>query len=282
MTEFDRKYIKLVKKIYTHGIVERDERTGHESKKLFGEQLVFNLAKEFPLLTLRKIPLKIFIAEQVWFISGSKRPDDFLQKFTKIWDDFTEKDGTVGAAYGYRWRKHFQRDQLFQLIEHLKQSPHSRQALVMMWDPADDGLYGTNLIGTYKKNAPCPFGFAVNVIKNKFHMHLFIRSSDIILGAPHDIAGFALLQYILAAKLGYKPGKLVVALTNVHIWDNHFEQIENFISRTNSHLPIKFIANPDYFDRAEKKDETLVEEIFTQIKSQYHPLDKIEGLKIVL
>jgi thymidylate synthase len=62
------------------------------------------------LLTLRKIPIKIFVAEQMWFLMGENDPNIFLKKFTSIWDDFTEEDGTVKAAYGYRWRKYFGRD----------------------------------------------------------------------------------------------------------------------------------------------------------------------------
>lgn len=282
MTDFDKKYQTLVKKIMSEGVEEYNERTGHKTKSIFGYQYDFDLEKEFPLLTLRRIPVKLFIAEQIWFISGSNRPDEFLNNHTSIWKDFTESDGTISAAYGYRWRKHFKRDQLGQLIKHLKAEPHSRQGVVMMWDPSDDGLYGSGLIGVYKKNAPCPFCMVFNIIKDKLNLHLFIRSNDIMLGGPHDVAGFALLEYILAAKMGLRPGKLVVSTTNAHIYDIHYAGAEEIIRRKNNHNPIKFTAKPDYFDRAEKQDDSLVGEIFQQLKSQYNPLDKIEGLKIVL
>lgn len=282
MTEFDKKYQAMVKKIMTEGVEELNERTGHKTKALFGEQYDFDLGKEFPLLTLRRIPIKLFVAEQIWFISGSNRTDDFLNKHTRIWDDFLEKDGTIAAAYGHRWRKHFGRDQLGQLIKHLQAEPHSRQAVVMMWDAADDGLYGKGLKGTYKKNAPCPFTFVINIMKNRLNFHLMIRSNDVMLGGPHDAAGFALLTYILAAKLGYKPGKLVISITNAHIYDIHYAGAEELINRKNDHQPIQFKAKPDYFERSEKKEDSLVEEIFNQLNSQYHPSDKIEGMKIVL
>lgn len=282
MAQFDKDYKKLIKRIMADGIEQVNERTGHKTKAIFGENIRVDLSKEFPLLTLRRIPLKIFIAEQVWFISGSNRTDDFLNRHTKIWDDFLESDGTIAAAYGYRWRKHFGRDQLAQLIFHLKAQPHSRHGVVMAWDPADDGLTGKGLIGTYKKNVPCPFCFIVNIINGRLYFHLIIRSSDTILGLPHDIAGASLLAYILAEKLNVKPGELVVSMTNAHVWDIHYDGARELLGRKINHDPIKFKAKSGYFERAEKKDDTLVEEIFQQLKSQYNPLDRIEGLKIVL
>lgn len=282
MTDFDKKYQKLIRDILKNGVEEFNERTGHKTKILFGVQYDFDLAKGFPLLTLRRIPIKLFVAEQIWYISGSNRPEGFLNKHTPIWKDFTEADGTVAAAYGFRWRKHFGRDQLLQLIKHLETEPHSRQAVVMMWDPADDGLYGKGLKGTYKKNAPCPFCLVFNIIKNKLNLHLLIRSNDVMLGGPHDVAGFALLVYILAAKMKLTPGKLVVSTTNAHIYDIHYKGAKELISRKNDHSEVKFEAKADYFDRAEKQDDSLVEEICQKLQSQYHPLERIEGLKIVL
>lgn len=282
MTQFDKRYQALIKKILDHGIEELNERTGHKTKALFGENLELDLEKEFPLLTLRRIPIRIFVAEQIWFIAGANKPDDFLAKFTRIWHDFMEEDGTVAAAYGYRWRVHFGRDQLKQLYHHLKAEPHSRQGVLVWWDPADDGLYGKGLKGTYKKNAPCPFSLVVNILNKKLYFHLAIRSSDTILGLPHDVGGFALLSYILAAKFGLPAAKLVVSITNAHIYDIHYQVAKELIKRTNDHKPVKFISEKDYFERAEKKDESLVYEICDQLKSQYRPLKKIKGLKIVL
>lgn len=276
MTQFDEQYRDAILRILNEGFDEYNERTGHTCKVVPG--VTFELDYGFPLLTLRKTPIKIFVAEQCWFIMGSQRPDEFLRKFTKIWDDFTEDDGTVKAAYGHRWRHHFGRDQLKDLIELLSKNPGSRHGVVTAWDPADDGL-GT---GSPKKNVPCPFTFTANVIGNKLHVHSIIRSNDMMLGNPHDIAGFALLMCILAAKIGVKPGKLTTSISNAHIYDIHFKQAWELVERKNDHGPIYFEAQPDYFDRAEAGDETLVEEIFQKFKAQYHPMEAIKGMKIVL
>ena len=77
--------------------------------------------------------------------------DPVLRKYTKMWDEFIEADGTITSAYGYRWRHYFGRDQLNQLVEHLREEPHSRQGVVITWDAGDDGLYGKGLKATYKK-----------------------------------------------------------------------------------------------------------------------------------
>ncbi len=276
MTQFDTQYRNAILKIMNEGYEEYNERTGHRTKIIPG--LTFELDRGFPLLTLRKIPIKIFVAEQIWFITGSKVPDDFVNKFTKIWDDFTEDDGTIPAAYGYRWRKAFGRDQLGMLVDHLSKNPGSRHGVIITWDPREDGLGNPES----KKNVPCPYTFTVNIIGNKLHIHSIVRSNDMILGCPHDVAGFALLQAILAAKLGVQPGKLTHSISNAHIYDIHYAQAWEITDRANDHQPIYFEAQPEYFDRAERADETLVEEIATILDRQYHPLPPIKGLKIVL
>lgn len=276
MTQFDQQYQQAIWEIMNNGFEEYNERTGHKTKIIPGT--TFHLENEFPLLTLRKIPIKLFVAEQIWFLTGSKRPDEFLNKFTRIWDDFLEEDGTVAAAYGHRWRKHFGRDQIGELVKHLKEQPGSRHGVVITWDPADDGLGS----GTSKKNVPCPYTFTVNIIGNRLHIHSIIRSNDMILGCPHDVAGFALLQYFLAAKLGVKPGRLTHSISNAHVYDIHYKAAWEILERKNNHPKVMIEPQPDWFDRAEKADESLVEEITKKLSKQYNPLDPIPGLKIVL
>jgi len=94
------------------GVEELNERTGHKIKILPGVSFQIDVEKEgFPILTLRKNPIKSPIAETSLVITGEK-DTTFLRKYTKMWDEFIEKDGTISSAYGYRWRHHFGRDQL--------------------------------------------------------------------------------------------------------------------------------------------------------------------------
>ncbi len=275
--EFDVQYAAILKELIDNGIQEKNERTGHVCHSLPGMMMKFDLEKGFPLLTLRRIPMKVFIAEQIWFLMGHKNLA-FLQRFTKIWDDFAEENNCVEAAYGYRWRKHFERDQLGGLIKMLKKDPTSRHGVILMWDPSDDGLSD----GTAKKNVPCPFCFTVQIMGGRLCLHLVIRSNDMMLGNPHDVAGFALLSYFLAQKLNVKPGYLTISISNAHIYDIHLDKAKEIIGREITHEPIKFQCPPNALDRAEEGDESLVEEIFEALKLKYHPQESVGKMSIVL
>jgi thymidylate synthase len=278
MTPFDTIYQNLLKDIMKRGIAEKNARTGHETKALPGLTFSIDISKEgFPLLTLREIPIQLFVAEQAWFISGSRKPADFLRQFTKVWDIFTNPGDVVTVAYGYRWRKHFGRDQLKLLVSLLKKDPSSRHGVIVTWDPSADGLGGIT-----KKNVPCPYTFTVNIIGGKLHLHNVVRSNDMILGFPHDVAGFALLQCILAQELGVQPGIYTHTISNAHIYDIHYPTAKEIISRKNTHKKVSLTLPQKSFSRAEKKDITLVKEITTSFKKQYKPAPAIKGLKIVL
>lgn len=276
MTPFDTQYKEAIRQIMTEGIDVPNPWSGRVIRMLPGVTLRVDVGESFPVLTLRKIPLKLFIAEQVWFLMGENNPT-WLQQFTKIWDEFTEEDGTIRAAYGYRWRHHFGRDQIESLVNHLSDNSASRHGVVVTWDPADDGL-GVDT----KKNLPCPYTFTVNIAGGKLHLHNIVRSNDMMLGCPHDAAGFALLQCILAEKLGVKPGIYTHSISNAHIYDNHFTEANELIGRSVEHEPIKMNVPVGSYDRAKHGDVELVNELFSQISSQYQPLDPITGMKITV
>src|SRR3989344_5571796 len=269
MTVFDKIYQVLLKQIMASGVREVNRRTGHETASLPGVHFSVDLERDgFPLLTLRKIPVKLFVAEQVWFIMGSRKPADFLRDYTRIWDDFTNPGDVVTVAYGYRWRQHFGRDQLGLLIKLLKADPSSRHGVVVTWDPAQDGLGGA-----IKKNVPCPYTFTVNIIGGRLNLHNIVRSNDVILGFPSDVAGFALLAYILAQKLGVRPGFYSHSISNAHVYDTHYFAAEELMKRKNDHKKITLTLPKNAFDRAEKQDVKLVQEIVENLTGQYQPLE---------
>jgi len=277
MTYFDRVYLASVRRIYEEGEEVFSQRTNIHTKAVPGLTYELYPAQGFPLLTLRKIPVKLFCAEVVWMITGSKHLG-FLRQFTKIWDAFAEEDGTMETAYGYRWRQHFGRDQLLDLVEHLREEPSSRQGVVVMWDPSGDGLRTPK-----KKNVPCPFTWVANIIGNKLHLHLIIRSNDFMLGNPHDTAGFALLQAMIAQELGVEVGKLTVSISHAHIYSNHFEQVEELLSRADhSHEEIFCRLPAQSFQRALKEDACLVEELSEMFASQYQPAASVKKMSIAV
>ena len=277
MTLFDQTYCEALRRIYHEGEDVFSQRTNIHTKAIPGLTYELHPAKGFPLLTLRKIPVKLFCAEVVWMITGSKHLG-FLRQFTKAWDDFAEEDSTMETAYGYRWREHFGRDQLLDLVEHLREEPSSRQGVVVMWDPASDGLRAPK-----KKNVPCPFTWVANIIGNKLNLHLIIRSNDFMLGNPHDTAGFALLQAMIAQELGVEVGQLTVSISHAHIYSNHFEQVEELLSRADHQHAEIFCQLPENsFKRALSEDASLVEEIVQMFASQYQPAAPVKKLTIAV
>nr|AIA11926.1 Thymidylate synthase [uncultured bacterium] len=262
----------------TRGVREVNKRTGHETAALPGLSFSIDLEKDgFPLLALRKIPTKLFIAEQIWFVSGARKPEIFLREFTHIWDDFTNPGDVVTVAYGYRWRRHFGRDQLGKLVELLAKDPSSRHGVIVTWDPSSDGLGGVS-----KSNVPCPYTFTINIIGGRLNMMNVVRSNDMILGFPHDVGGFALLQLMLAQKLGVKPGVYTHTIANAHIYDTHYAAAEELMARPTDSQKIALKLPKDSYDRAEAKDASLVTEINDVLSAQYNPAEAIKGLKIVL
>jgi thymidylate synthase len=275
MTEFDRQYVRCLQDILENGFEELNERTGRKVKAMPGVH--FRISGGFPLLTLRRIPIQVFVAEQIWFLMGSRKPAEFLSQHTKIWEDFTNLNGVVSTAYGYRWRHHFGRDQITLLTEMLEKEPSSRHGVVVAWDPGGDGLGAGR-----KKNVPCPFAFTVNIIGNQLHLHNFVRSNDMVLGCPHDVAGFALLQHILAAHLGVEVGVYSHSIANAHIYDVHYEAARELTNRVGQDEEIQLVADRSWLRRAESGDEAVLREIADMLKPQYKPDPPIRSLAVVL
>jgi thymidylate synthase len=270
-------YQSLVSEIIEKGVEEMNERTGYKTKIVSCVNATFEPAEGFPLLTLRKIPLKLFIAEMIWYLQGVQELD-FFQQYSRIWDDFMDEGNIAESGYGYRWRNHFGRDQISSLVAMLEREPSSRQGVVITWDAKKDGLDSAPI-----KNVPCVPMWVANVIGGKLNLHFTFRSNDIMLGMPHDIAGFAILQAILAQKLGLEVGKLHYSGIHCHIYENHYAQAKELIKRE---LPkeskIKLNLPVQSYERAMSGDLNLVDEIFEDLKSQYNPLASLGKMQIAL
>jgi len=275
MNEFDNIYKNLVKDIFENGVEEYNERTWYKTK--IKTWIHINLrAENFPLLSLRKIPLKLFVAEQIWYLRWELELD-FFQKFSRIWDDFKEDDNTVESWYWYRWRNFFKKDQIEWLINMLEKEPSSRQWVVITWDPNSDWLDNPK-----KKNSPCVPMWVANIVNWELNFHVVFRSEDIMLWMPHDVAWFALLQHIIAQKLWIKVWRLHFTVSHLHIYENHYKQAEELISRTNEHKNVKLDLPKNTYDRIFDDWENLVLEIFENLKSQYTPLESLWKMQIAL
>jgi thymidylate synthase len=130
-------------------------------------------------------------------------------------------------------------------------------------------------------NVPCPYTFTVNIIGGRLHLHNIVRSNDMLLGAPHDIAGFALLQCMLAQELGVKPGVYSHSISNAHIYDTHYAAAEELIKRMNDHKKVVLELPENSFKEIEKRNYEVTDKIIENLTQQYQPMDPITGMKIV-
>ncbi|UYA98717.1 putative thymidylate synthase [Xanthomonas phage vB_Xar_IVIA-DoCa5] len=183
-----------------------------------------------PTVGFRKTFPKSAAAEVAWYLQGTQDAS-FIRKYAPLWDKFVEPlvkredlfngdemmEG-VKAAYGYRWRRHFGRDQIRLAIEALRKDSSDRRCFVSAWDPAEDGL---GELG--QRNVPCPAAFTFSVLNGELHSSLMLRSSDVFVGLPYDVMGHALLMDAVAAELRIKPGVMHVTLAHAHLYEFHWQ-----------------------------------------------------------
>lgn len=234
-----RQYLDLLRHIRDNG-TDKSDRTGTGTRSVFGYQMRFNLEEGFPLLTTKKLHLKSIIYELLWFLKGDTNARYLQEHGVKIWNEWADPDGNLGHIYGYQWRSwpgydgEFI-DQIAEAVETIKHNPDSRRIIVSAWNVAD--LKRMNL-------PPCHAFFQFYVADGRLSLQLYQRSADTFLGVPFNIASYALLTMIMAQVCGLRPGDFIHTLGDAHIYNNHFEQVEEQLSRTPRPLPVMKI-NPD-------------------------------------
>lgn len=220
-------YHSLLCELKTAGI-ERNKRTGVLTKRLDGaHSFKLDLRRgKLPVPGNRRVYPRVAAVETAWEMLGTQDPDFVLARAPKIWQDFVE-DGKIKCAYGYRWRYHFGRDQVGMALQALAEDPSNRQVYVSAWDPSADGLGASD----QPKNIPCPVGFSLTRTDDMMHLSVFIRSSDVFVGLPYDVMGYALKLDAFAASRECKPGTLHVTLAHPHVYEPHFEMLEESLGR---------------------------------------------------
>ena len=242
-----RQYLDLLQKILDHGN-DRGDRTGTGTRSLFGEQLRFDLRKGFPILTTKKLHWKSIAGELVWLLSGSTNVRDLQKDGITIWDEWADENGELGPVYGKQWRQWnegdvgpaFAIDQISDVIKSLRANPEGRRHIVTAWNPSQVDQM---------KLPPCHllFQFYVTtfrhyqdpsiVIGSDLSCHMYQRSADVFLGVPFNIASYALLTHLIAREVGMGVGELIISFGDVHIYNNHFDQVREQLSRTPRELP---------------------------------------------
>jgi thymidylate synthase len=227
-----QQYQQLLQYILDNG-TQKTDRTGIGTISYFGYQMRFDLAEGFPMVTTKKVHLKSIIYELLWFLRGETNIKYLKDHGVSIWDEWADENGELGPVYGKQWRSWEGAngetiDQVSDAIRQIKNSPDSRRIIVSAWNVAD--LSQMALM-------PCHALFQFYVADGKLSCQLYQRSADVFLGVPFNIASYALLTMMMAQVCGLEAGDFVHTFGDVHIYNNHIEQVKLQLSRQPYPLP---------------------------------------------
>lgn len=265
---------RIMKKVLMHG-TSRNERTGVGTFALFGEQLTFDNRDTFPAVTTKHLAFGQVCAELACFLHGSQSLEAFHKMGCHIWDGNGESDywkphqrfeGDLGRIYGVQWRDwcsvdgiHFEgkhTDQLRNLVKGMRNEPHGRRHLVTAYNPGE--LDQMCL-------PPCHVLFQAYIVRDQLSnlervdLRVDMRSVDLFLGLPFDVASYAVLQRLLAKELGLESGYLIFQLGDAHIYKNHIEQVHLALSREVREAPRMLLATRASLFDFLPEDATLVD-----------------------
>lgn len=275
-----QEYLRILKDVRENGTY-KPNRTGIGTYSISGAMFKFNMTEGgFPLLTTKKMPPKCIFAELEGFIKGITDKKWYQERNCHIWDEWCnpakvpyandnltkqmmKDESDLGAIYGYQWNDYNGSgiNQLKKAIKTLSENPTDRRMLVMAWNPCQLDQMAL---------PPCHFGF--HLISDGHYLDLawYQRSVDTFLGLPFNIASYAMLLRIIAYQTHLQPRYLIGHLDDVHIYENHLEQVDLQLSRKPRDLPSLKLINCD------SDDWTIWDWRYTDFELLgYKPYDKI-------
>lgn len=201
----------------------------------------YNLAEEFPILTLRPTNLKAAIDEILWI--WQKKSNNIRDLHSHIWDSWADQDGSIGKAYGYQLAVRHKYaegdfDQVDRILFDLKHNPYSRRIIANMFNHAD--LHAMNLY-------PCAYSLTFNVTDNKLNAILNQRSQDILVANNWNVVQYAVLLHMFARAGNLLAGELVHIIADAHIYDRHIPLVRDLIHRESYPAP-RLWLNPEVND----------------------------------
>ena len=254
----DYVYLNALKNILENG-EDRPDRTRIGTRSIFGMQMRFNLQDGFPAITTKKLAWKAVVSELLWFIEGSNDESRLREILhgsrtsdkKTIWTENAQAEywtkkrlqrhpGDLGRVYGVqwrRWRKPLIRinkvvlqnhDQLLELVNGIKTDPYSRRHILTAWNPGELDLMAL---------PPCHMMAQFYVNNGKLSCQMYQRSADMFLGVPFNIASYALFTHMIAQACNLDVGDLIITIGDAHIYQNHFDQVKEQISREPFPLP---------------------------------------------
>ncbi|MCB1826942.1 MAG: thymidylate synthase [Coxiellaceae bacterium] len=227
-----QQYLDFLRHIRDNG-TNKSDRTGTGTRSVFGYDMRFNLSDGFPLVTTKKIHLRSVIVELLWFLRGDTNIQYLKDHNVSIWDEWADENGDLGSVYGKQWRRWECADgrvvdQVTELLNQIRTNPDSRRLIISAWN-----------VGELQQMAlpPCHLLFQFYVADNKLSCKLTQRSADAFLGVPFNIASYSLLTYMIAQQCDLDVGEFVWSGGDCHIYSNHFEQVDEQLSREPRPMP---------------------------------------------
>ncbi|MEQ9103297.1 MAG: thymidylate synthase [Rhodothermales bacterium] len=258
-----RPYLDLLAHVREHGVLKED-RTGTGTKSVFGWQMRFNMADGFPLVTTKKVYFKGLAVEMLWLLKGETNIRFLVDNNVHIWDAWADEKGDLGPVYGKQWVSWEGRDgrpinQIARVVESIRTNPDSRRHIVNAWNVSDLDRMAL---------PPCHMFFQFYVAAGRLSCQLYVRSNDLFLGAPFNIAEYALLLHMMAQQCDLEPGELVYTIGDAHIYMNHLDQIDEQLKREPYALPRLRLKRrpPSIFD--------YTYEDFELVDYRFHPAIK--------
>ena len=235
-----KQYLEMLRLIRTQG-VRKSDRTGTGTVSVFAQQMRFDLAQGFPLVTTKNVHLRSVVYELLWFLRGETSVRWLHEHDVSIWDEWADPDGELGPVYGKQWRAWEAADgriidQVAQAVHLLKSNPDSRRIIVSAWNVGE--LERMSLM-------PCHAFFQLYVAGGRLSCQMYQRSADVFLGVPFNIASYALLTHMFAQQCDLEPGEFVWTGGDCHLYLNHFEQADLQLSREPFPLPqLRILRRP--------------------------------------
>ncbi len=236
ISNYETQYMNALIDIYENGFEDgENERTGHNTKRLPGVVIRVHVGKEFPILKSKFVAGKTALREILWI--WQKQSNNIHDLNASIWDEWADKNGSIGKAYGAQMKKPINiyadivykqgfrsyENQAKYIIEYLREFPNGRWGVATLWNPAE--LSQMALV-------PCCHTSTWNLDGGRLNCVLDQRSGDMPYGAPFNTTQYAELMCLIARDLGVEPGILTHVIADAHIYDNQMEgvkqQIENY------------------------------------------------------
>lgn len=234
-----------------------DDGTPAHTIKRFAVVNRYNLAEEFPLMTLRRIYYRSAIDEILWIYQ--KKSNKIADLSSHIWDSWADENGTIGKAYGYQLGvKHIypegEFDQVDRVLYDLKNNPASRRIMTSTYNFAD--LHEMQL-------APCAYSMTFNVSKGKLNAILNQRSQDMLTANNWNVCQYAALLIMFAKASGLEAGELVHVIADAHIYDRHVDTVKRLIEKKPYPAPEMQVEDITDFYKFTKNS-------FTAVDYKYH------------